>query len=147
MKFCCVWAGSASSWIALRQEFSHSIQVEDPETGKCQKNEYRSETRLAEKWVENPVICLEQNNYWIVSLRVPEETSRSAPNICKPSSKQSLLATTSGSHTVASYTASMSRCWVIATLDGVRKWLNLDWAKQQSTTLEVGYERVITWRH
>jgi hypothetical protein len=115
MKFCCVWGGSTSSWITLRQEFKHLIQVEDSETGRCQKNECWSETRLEEKEVENRVICLEQNNCWIVSLSVPEETSWSAPNICKPSSKQSLLSKASGSHTVDSDATSVSRSWYIAT--------------------------------
>jgi hypothetical protein len=79
-EFCCVWGGSASSWITLRQEFRHSIQLEDQETRRCQKIEYRSETRLEEKGIENRVICLEQNNGWIVSLSVLEKASWSAPH-------------------------------------------------------------------
>jgi hypothetical protein len=114
-KFCCVWGGSASSWITLRPEFRHLTQVEDPETGMCQKNECRSETCLEEKRVENRMICLEQNNCRIVSLSLPEEALRSVPNICKPSSKQSLSSKTSGSHTVHNNTASMSRSWNTAT--------------------------------
>jgi hypothetical protein len=115
MKFCCAWGGSASSWITMRQEFRHSTQGGDQEKGRCQKKECRSETRLKEKWVENRVICLEQNNCWIASLSVPEEASRGAPNICKPSSKQSLPSKTSRSQTVDSETAPMSRSWDIAT--------------------------------
>jgi hypothetical protein len=115
MKFCCVWSGSASSWITLRQECKHSIQIEDPETGRCQKTECRSKTRLEEKGIENRAICPEQNNFWTVSLSVSEEASWSAPNIYKPSSKQSLPSNRSGSHTVDSDTASIGRSWDIAT--------------------------------
>jgi hypothetical protein len=115
MKFCRVWGGSISSWITSRQEFRHSIQVDGSETGRCQKNEFPSETRMEEKGVENRVICLEQDSYWIVSLRVPEEAWRNAPNICKPSLKQSLPSKTFGSHAVDSDTASMNRSWDIAT--------------------------------
>jgi hypothetical protein len=111
MKFCCVWGGSASNWISLRREFSYSIQVENPATGRCEKNECWSETRLEEKGVENRVICLEQDIYWVASLSVPEEASRRAHNICKPSSKQSLPSKRFGSHTVDSDTASTSRSW------------------------------------
>jgi hypothetical protein len=115
MKFYCVWGGSTSSWMTLRQEFRDSIQVEDPEIGRCQNNECQSETRLEENVVENRVICLEQNNCWTLSLSVPEEASRSAHNICKRTSKQSLPSKTPGSHTVDSDTALMSRSWDIAT--------------------------------
>jgi hypothetical protein len=108
MKFWRGSGGSASRWITLRQECSHSIQVEDSETGRCQKNECQSETRLEEKGVENWVIYLEQNNCWIVCLSFPEEAYHIIPNICKPSSKQSLPSKTPGSHTVDRDTASMS---------------------------------------
>jgi hypothetical protein len=114
MKFCCAWGGSASSWITLRREFRHSIRVEDPETGRYQKKECRSETRLEEKGAGNRMICPEQSNCWIASLSVPDEASRSSPHICKPSSKQSLPSTTSGSHPIDSETALMSRSRDIA---------------------------------
>jgi hypothetical protein len=115
MKYYCVWGDSASSWITLRQELRRLIQVEDPGTGRCRKNERRSETRLEGNGVENRVICLEQNNCWIVSLSLPEEASRSAPNICKSSSEQSLPSKTSDLPTVHSATGSLSRSWDIVT--------------------------------
>jgi hypothetical protein len=148
MQFSCVWGDSVSSWMTLGQEFRHLIQVEDPETGRCQKNECRSKTRLEGNEAENRMICLEQNNYWIVSLSVPEEASRSAHNICKRSSKQSLPSKTPGSHTVDSDTTPMSRSWDIAT--------NIRWSAEilrsgldQVTVnyLRGGYERGIVWRH
>jgi hypothetical protein len=90
-------------------EFRYSLKVEDPEAGRCQRNKGRSEARVEEKGVENRVICLKHNDCSIVSRSVPEEASPSAPDICKPSSKQSLPSKRSGLHTVDTDTASMSR--------------------------------------
>jgi hypothetical protein len=148
MKFCCVWGGSASFRMTLRQEFRHSIQVEDPETRRRQKREYHSETRLEEKEVENRVICLEQNNCWIVSLSVPEEAVRSAPNICKPSSKESLPSKMSGWHTVDSDTALMSRSWDIAT--NMRWSAEIIGSRLGQTTINNLRGRIwksVAWRH
>jgi hypothetical protein len=113
MEINCVWGGSASSRITLREEFRHSVKVQDPETRRW-KNKRRSGTHLEEKALENRVICLKQNNRSIVSLSIPEQASLSTLKICKASSKQSLPSSTSGSHTVDSDTASMCRFWVIA---------------------------------
>jgi hypothetical protein len=120
------------------------IKVEDPETGRCKKNQCRSEPHLEENAAENRGICLKHNNCSIVSLGAPEEASRSDPNICKASSKQSLPSTTSDSQTIDNDAVSIGQSWDIAmnTRRGA-KIFNRDWGKQQSTILEVGDKRVI----
>jgi hypothetical protein len=115
MKICCVCGGSVSSRITLKSDSRHSIKVEDPQTGRCTKNKSRSGTHLGEKASENRVVYLKKNKCSIVSLSILKEASRSAPTICKPSSKQSLPSRTSGSHTVDSDTASVGGFWDIVT--------------------------------